>query len=62
MDRGSSSAEESPFDEHGRCRVSKKHPYRDKVSALLMNAGRPIMARVYLCKHCKRWHLTRKAK
>lgn len=47
------------FDERGRCVASGKRPYKDKLTALVVNADKPLMARAYECPYCLRWHLTR---
>lgn len=48
------------FDAKGKCLASGKRPYKSKMTALLHNAGRPVMARAYQCEWCGRWHLTRR--
>lgn len=47
------------FDAKGKCMVTGKRPYRDKVTALLHNADAKIIAQAYQCRWCLKWHLTR---
>lgn len=44
-----------------RCKLSGgKRKYHSKLAAMLDNQDMPIIARAYLCRYCKMWHLTRR--